>query len=122
MRDLKPVLVCLMLEEVEAIDNIDEIVKVKGVDVLFIGSGQAGNPLTYSLAEKGWKVALIEKDQLGGTCINVGCTPTKTMVASAQVAHYVRNAARWGVNAGEAGVDDVYGRGILDLGRVFPAA
>src|SRR5207244_8468206 len=42
---------------------------------------------------------------LGGTCINTGCTPTKTMVASAQVAHYVRNAARWGVNAAQVSID-----------------
>src|SRR5437879_852003 len=74
-------------------------------DAIVIGSGQAGNPLTYSLAEKGSKVALIEKEHLGGTCINTGCTPTKTMVASAQVAHYVRNAARWGVNAAQVSVD-----------------
>jgi pyruvate/2-oxoglutarate dehydrogenase complex dihydrolipoamide dehydrogenase (E3) component len=50
-------------------------------------------------------VALIEKDHLGGTCINTGCTPTKTMVASAQVAYYARNAKRWGVRAGSVSVD-----------------
>jgi pyruvate/2-oxoglutarate dehydrogenase complex dihydrolipoamide dehydrogenase (E3) component len=50
-------------------------------------------------------VALIEKKNLGGTCINVGCTPTKTMVHRAQVAHYVRNAARWGVKASNVSVD-----------------
>lgn len=75
------------------------------VDAIIIGSGQGGNPLAYGLADRGWKVALVEADQLGGTCINVGCTPTKTMVHSAQVAHYARNAARWGVRAGETSVD-----------------
>jgi pyruvate/2-oxoglutarate dehydrogenase complex dihydrolipoamide dehydrogenase (E3) component len=74
-------------------------------DAIIIGSGQAGNPLWDSLTSRGWTVALIERDQLGGTCINYGCTPTKTMVASAQVAHYARNAARWGVHAGSIGVD-----------------
>jgi dihydrolipoamide dehydrogenase len=74
-------------------------------DAIVIGSGQAGNPLSQKLADRGWSVALIEKDYLGGTCINTGCTPTKTMVASAQVAHYARNATRWGVNVGEVGVD-----------------
>jgi pyruvate/2-oxoglutarate dehydrogenase complex dihydrolipoamide dehydrogenase (E3) component len=74
-------------------------------DAIVIGSGQAGNPLSYRLADEGWKVALIEKAQLGGTCINTGCTPTKTMVASAQVAHYARNAARWGVRASGVSVD-----------------
>ena len=66
-------------------------------DALIIGSGQGGNPLSQALAQKGERVALIESGPLGGTCVNNGCTPTKTMVASAQVAHYVRNAAQWGV-------------------------
>ena len=66
-------------------------------DAVVIGSGQGGNPLSVALAKKGERVALIEPGPLGGTCVNTGCTPTKTMVASAQVAHYVRNAAKWGV-------------------------
>jgi pyruvate/2-oxoglutarate dehydrogenase complex dihydrolipoamide dehydrogenase (E3) component len=74
-------------------------------DAIVIGSGQAGNPLSQALAQRGWKVALIEKSHLGGTCINTGCTPTKTMVASAQVAHYARNSARWGVQAENVCVD-----------------
>jgi pyruvate/2-oxoglutarate dehydrogenase complex dihydrolipoamide dehydrogenase (E3) component len=74
-------------------------------DAIVIGSGQAGNPLCQQLADRGWTVALIEKEHLGGTCINTGCTPTKTMVASAQVAHYARHAGRWGVRAGEVRVD-----------------
>jgi pyruvate/2-oxoglutarate dehydrogenase complex dihydrolipoamide dehydrogenase (E3) component len=68
-------------------------------DAIVIGSGQAGNPLAYRLADVGWQVALIEKANVGGTCINTGCTPTKTMVHRAQIAHYTRNAARWGVHA-----------------------
>src|SRR6185437_596907 len=74
-------------------------------DAIVIGSGQGGNPLAVAIAGQGAKVALIESDLLGGTCINTGCTPTKTMVASAQVAHYARNAARWGVRASEVSVD-----------------
>ena len=74
-------------------------------DAVVIGSGQAGNPLCYKLADLGWAVALIERDHLGGTCINTGCTPTKTMVASAQIAHYARHAERWGVSTGEVKVD-----------------
>jgi pyruvate/2-oxoglutarate dehydrogenase complex dihydrolipoamide dehydrogenase (E3) component len=74
-------------------------------DAIIVGSGQAGNPLAYRLADLGWSVALIEKKDLGGTCINVGCTPTKAMVHRAQVAHYARNAARWGVNAPNVSVD-----------------
>ena len=74
-------------------------------DAIVIGSGQAGNPLSHRLADLGWKVALVEKSHLGGTCINTGCTPTKTMVHRAQVAHYARNAARWGVRVGEVSVD-----------------
>lgn len=74
-------------------------------EAIIIGSGQAGNPLWDSLTGRGWTVALIEEAHLGGTCINYGCTPTKTMVASAQVAHYARNAARWGVRTGAVSVD-----------------
>ncbi len=74
-------------------------------DAIIIGSGQGGNPLSHKLADLGWTVALIEKEHLGGTCINTGCTPTKAMVASAQVAHYARNAARWGVRTNGVGVD-----------------
>ena len=57
-------------------------------DAIIIGSGQGGSPLAYALADRGWSVALIEKAHLGGTCINTGCTPKKTKVASAQVAHW----------------------------------
>jgi pyruvate/2-oxoglutarate dehydrogenase complex dihydrolipoamide dehydrogenase (E3) component len=74
-------------------------------DAIVIGSGQAGNPLSQKLADHDWSVALVEKAELGGTCINTGCTPTKTMVASAQVAHYVRHAEQWGVRAGHVQVD-----------------
>ena len=74
-------------------------------DAIIIGSGQAGNPLSSALTEHGWTVALIEKSYLGGTCINTGCTPTKTMVASAQVAHYARMGKKWGVNTSGVSVD-----------------
>src|SRR6266481_1860425 len=74
-------------------------------DAIVIGSGQAGNPLSQKLADHGWNVALVEKAELGGTCINTGCTPTKTMVASAQVAHYARHAEQWGVRTGPVRVD-----------------
>src|SRR5215471_8274821 len=67
-------------------------------NAIIVGSGQGGNPLAFRLADLGWSVALIEERNLGGTCINVGCTPTKTMVHRAQVAHYARSASRWGVN------------------------
>jgi pyruvate/2-oxoglutarate dehydrogenase complex dihydrolipoamide dehydrogenase (E3) component len=74
-------------------------------DAIVIGTGQAGKPLSYALADLGWKVALMERAELGGSCINTGCTPTKTMVASAQVAHYARDAARWGVRVSGVAVD-----------------
>jgi pyruvate/2-oxoglutarate dehydrogenase complex dihydrolipoamide dehydrogenase (E3) component len=74
-------------------------------DAIVIGSGQGGNPLAYALADHGWTVALIEKAYLGGTCVNTGCTPTKTMVASAQIAHYARSASRWGVKVENVRVD-----------------
>jgi dihydrolipoamide dehydrogenase len=74
-------------------------------DAVVIGSGQAGNPLAQKLADQGWTVALIEKEHLGGTCVNTGCTPTKTLIASAQVAHYARHADVWGVQSGAVRVD-----------------
>jgi pyruvate/2-oxoglutarate dehydrogenase complex dihydrolipoamide dehydrogenase (E3) component len=79
--------------------------QVAKYDSIVIGSGQGGNPLAQQLGARGEKVALIESRHLGGTCVNVGCTPTKTMVASAQVAHYARNASRWGVRASNVSVD-----------------
>ena len=72
---------------------------------IIIGSGQGGTPLARRLADLGKTVALIERQELGGTCINTGCTPTKTMIASAQVAHYTRHATRWGVRTTGVTVD-----------------
>ena len=74
-------------------------------DAIVIGCGQSGYPLCNALADHGWSVALVEKGYLGGTCINTGCTPTKTMVHRAQVAYYARNAERWGVHAPNVSVD-----------------
>ena len=78
-------------------------------DAVVIGTGQAGKPLAVSLAKAGWKTAVIERDAVGGSCINVGCTPTKTMVASARVAHLTRRGADYGVITGPL---------TMDLGRV----
>jgi pyruvate/2-oxoglutarate dehydrogenase complex dihydrolipoamide dehydrogenase (E3) component len=66
-------------------------------DAIIIGSGQAGPFLGARLADAGQKVALIEREHLGGTCVNDGCTPTKTLVASARVAHQARRAADFGI-------------------------
>lgn len=74
-------------------------------DAIVIGSGQAGKPLSVALAKAGWKTALIERAHIGGTCVNVGCTPTKTMVASARVAYLARRAADYGVHTGEVSVN-----------------
>ena len=74
-------------------------------DAIVIGAGQGGKPLALAFAKLGWKVVYIERKWLGGTCINTGCTPTKTMIMSAQVAHYAREAARWGVKSSAVSVD-----------------
>ena len=74
-------------------------------DAIIIGSGQAGTPLALALAEAGRKTALIESQHVGGTCINVGCTPTKTMVASARIAYLARRAGDYGVRCGQVSVD-----------------
>ena len=62
-------------------------------DALIIGSGQAGNPLATALAAAGHHVALIEDNRLGGSCINYGCSPTKTLLATAERLHQLRTAA-----------------------------
>ncbi|MDQ2927705.1 MAG: FAD-containing oxidoreductase [Pseudomonadota bacterium] len=69
-------------------------------DAIVIGSGQAGPPLAVRLAQAGMKTALIEREHLGGTCVNDGCIPTKTLVASARTAHVARRAADYGVQIG----------------------
>jgi pyruvate/2-oxoglutarate dehydrogenase complex dihydrolipoamide dehydrogenase (E3) component len=74
-------------------------------DALVIGAGQAGGPLSTTLAGSGWKTALIERIHVGGTCVNEGCTPTKTMVASARVAYLARRGADYGVHTGPVMVD-----------------
>ncbi len=74
-------------------------------DVIIIGAGQAGGPLSTALAQAGRRTALIEREHVGGTCINEGCTPTKTMVASARVAHLARRAADYGVHTGPVTVN-----------------
>ena len=74
-------------------------------DVIVIGSGQAGVPLANRLAGSGKKVLLAERGELGGTCVNTGCTPTKTMIASARAAHVARTAARLGVRVKQVEVD-----------------
>jgi pyruvate/2-oxoglutarate dehydrogenase complex dihydrolipoamide dehydrogenase (E3) component len=74
-------------------------------DAIIIGAGQGGGPLSTALAKAGRRTALIERDQVGGTCINYGCTPTKTMVASARVAWLARRGADYGVQTGPIGID-----------------
>lgn len=74
-------------------------------DVAIIGTGQAGVPLATRLADAGKRVVIAERGALGGTCVNTGCTPTKTLIASARAAHAARNAGRLGVTVGEVAVD-----------------
>ncbi len=74
-------------------------------DAIVIGAGQAGPSMAARLAAAGRTVALIERERLGGTCVNTGCTPTKTLVASAYAAHLARRAADFGVSAGPVAVD-----------------
>jgi pyruvate/2-oxoglutarate dehydrogenase complex dihydrolipoamide dehydrogenase (E3) component len=82
---------------------------MKTYDAIVLGSGQAGTPLAGALARSGRKTALIESTHIGGTCINVGCTPTKTMVASARVAYLTGRGKDYGVSVkdgtGEVKVD-----------------
>lgn len=74
-------------------------------DAIVIGSGQAGTPLCTALANAGLRTALVERQHVGGTCVNEGCTPTKTMVASGRVAYLARRGADYGVHTGDIGID-----------------
>src|ERR1700742_458540 len=74
-------------------------------DVIVIGTSQGGRFLPVDLAEAGQKVALVERSQIGGVCVNTGCTPTKTMVASARLAYQARRGAEYGVRVGPVSVD-----------------
>jgi pyruvate/2-oxoglutarate dehydrogenase complex dihydrolipoamide dehydrogenase (E3) component len=74
-------------------------------DVIVIGSGQAAIPLATRLARRGRKVLLAERAELGGTCVNTGCTPTKTLIASARAAHVARTAGRLGIRTASVEVD-----------------
>lgn len=79
---------------------------MKTFDAIFVGAGQAGPFLAARMAEKGMKVALIERKFLGGTCVNAGCMPTKTLVASARAAQVARRGADYGVQIpGEIAID-----------------
>src|SRR6266478_5525747 len=74
-------------------------------DVLIIGAGQAGVPLAHALAKAGKRVGLAEREHLGGSCVNFGCTPTKTVISSARMAHQARRAAEFGLRIPEIEVD-----------------
>ena len=69
----------------------------KKYDAIIIGTGQAGPPLAGRLSDAGMKVAILERNLFGGTCVNTGCTPTKTLIASARAAYVARTAGRLGV-------------------------
>ena len=87
-------------------------------DCLILGSGQAANPLATALANAGRRTVLVERIHIGGTCINEGCTPTKTMVASARVAYLTRRGADYGVHAGGGGGGADDGAVTVDMKRV----
>ena len=91
-------------------------------DAIIIGSGQGGGPLSTALAATGKRTALIEREYIGGTCINTGCTPTKTMWASARVAYLARRAADYGVELGSESIDQtVVRRRKRDIVETFRA-
>jgi pyruvate/2-oxoglutarate dehydrogenase complex dihydrolipoamide dehydrogenase (E3) component len=74
-------------------------------DAIVLGAGQAGPPLAVELAHAGQNVALVERKYFGGTCVNTGCIPTKTLLANARVAHMARRAGDYGVSTGSVAVD-----------------
>ncbi len=81
-----------------------------GFDAVIIGTGQAGPPLAGKMSAAGWRVAIVERQLLGGTCVNTGCTPTKAMVASARAVHMARRGDEFGF--------DIGGEPVVDMKRV----
>ncbi len=77
----------------------------ESLDVIIIGAGQGGGPLATAFGTAGKKTAIIEKEHVGGTCINEGCTPTKTMISSARVAYLAKRGADYGVQTGDITID-----------------
>ena len=73
----------------------------KRFDAVIVGTGQAGPPLASRLSAAGWKVAIVERKRFGGTCVNTGCIPTKTLIASARTAQVVRRASEYGIRLNE---------------------
>jgi pyruvate/2-oxoglutarate dehydrogenase complex dihydrolipoamide dehydrogenase (E3) component len=89
-------------------------------DAIIIGSGQGGSPLAGALAGAGWRTALVERRHVGGTCVNDGCTPTKTLIASARAAHVVARSGDFGVEGGPAETTwDVVRRRKRDIVQMF---
>ena len=89
------------------------------VDTAIIGAGQTGVPLARALSGAGRPVALVERDRLGGSCVNWGCTPSKAMIASSRLAAQARRAAEWGIRIPEVGVDFA---AVMDRARSMAAA
>jgi pyruvate/2-oxoglutarate dehydrogenase complex dihydrolipoamide dehydrogenase (E3) component len=74
-------------------------------DAIILGAGQAGPPLAIALAKAGQNIALVERKYFGGTCVNTGCIPTKTLIANARVAHVARRAGEFGISTGDIRLD-----------------
>lgn len=74
-------------------------------DAIIIGAGQAGVPLARKFAKRGWTVAVAEGNKLGGSCVNYGCTPSKTLIASARAAYMARRGPDFGVQSGKIRID-----------------
>ncbi|MBK8026953.1 MAG: mercuric reductase [Chloroflexi bacterium] len=77
----------------------------KTYDAIVLGAGQGGGPLALAMANAGWRTAIVEREHVGGTCVNTGCTPTKALVASARIAHMARNSHSFGVHTGLVSVN-----------------
>src|SRR5215510_8415651 len=74
-------------------------------DILVIGSGPGGYVTAIRAAQLGFKTAIVEREYLGGICLNWGCIPTKALLRSAEIYHYLKHAGSYGLSAGEVGYD-----------------
>ena len=96
-----------MTSQAAPVPTLPDLSDAEQVDAIIVGTGQAGNPLALALSKAGKKTVIIENKFVGGTCVNTGCTPTKTMIASAKSAEQARRGEMYGIQTGEITVDMV---------------
>lgn len=93
------------MEHSDQSESINHSEPTEKVENLVLGGGEAGKYIAWTLAEQGRRVVVIERALIGGSCPNIACLPSKNVIRTAQVAHFVRSAADYGIGTGQVSVD-----------------